>query len=227
MRARHDAGYDRARIPEKPNPMPPPTPLSSCVPCNAPTQTPSLSDRSPPAGIASSLSQWFADEVQSHEPVLRSYLHSTFPKVRDVDDVVQESYLRVWRAHASDPLRSAKAFLFTVARRLALDWLRHEKRSPINAVGNPAELSVLDERPGVAELVSSREKVEILSDALLTLPPRCRTVVMLYKFKGKSRVEVARQLGIAEKTVDEQAARGVRRLVAYFRARGIDRLFDA
>jgi len=227
LRARHDAGYDRARIPEKPNPMPPPTPLSSCVPCNAPTQTPSLSDRSPPAGIASSLSQWFADEVQSHEPVLRSYLHSTFPKVRDVDDVVQESYLRVWRAHASDPLRSAKAFLFTVARRLALDWLRHEKRSPINAVGNPAELSVLDERPGVAELVSSREKVEILSDALLTLPPRCRAVVMLYKFKGKSRVEVARQLGIAEKTVDEQAARGVRRLVAYFRARGIDRLFEA
>ena len=207
--------------------MPPPTPLSISVPCDTPTQTPSLSHRGPPSVIASSLSQWFADEVQSHEPVLRSYLHGAFPKVRYVDDVVQESYLRVWRAHASDPLRSAKAFLFTVARRLALDWLRHEKRSPITVVGNPAELSVLDERAGIAELVCAREKVEILSDALLTLPPRCRIVVMLYKFKGISRPEVALQLGIAEKTVDEQAARGVRRLVAYFHARGIDRLFEA
>lgn len=172
------------------------------------------------------LSKWFADEVQPHESILRSYLRGAYPAVRDVDDVVQESYVRAWRAHASDPLRSAKAFLFTVARRLALDWLRHEKRSPIVAVGDPADLGVLDERPGVAERVSDGEKIELLSDALLTLPPRCRSVVMLYRLKGVSRVEVAHQLGIAEKTVDEQAARGVSRLKAYFEARGVDRAFE-
>ena len=48
---------------------------------------------------------------------------------------------------------------------------------------------------------------------------------MLYRLKGFSRTEVARQLGIAEKTVDEQAARGARRLEEYFRSRGLERVY--
>lgn len=62
--------------------------------------------------------KWFTEEVQPHEPVLRSYLRGAFPAVRDLDDVVQESYLRLWRARTEEPIRSAKAFLFTAARRI-------------------------------------------------------------------------------------------------------------
>lgn len=199
--------------------MPPPNPPS----------VPIGTDPLPPDGVSAAtaepLARWFTEEVQCNEASLKAYLRSAFPTVRDVDDVVQESYLRVCRAQRSSPLRSAKAFLFTVARRLALDWMRHERRSPLLAVGNPATLGVLDDGPGVAEIVSAHEKVELLADGLLTLPPRCRAVLMLYRLKGLSRSEVAHELGIAEKTVDEQAARGVRRLEDYFRSRGLDRIF--
>jgi len=177
--------------------------------------------------VVTDASKWFADEILAHSAQLKGYLRRTFPAVRDVDDVVQESYLRVWRARAADSLYAPKAFLFTVARRLALDWLRDDQRSPIREMVDPAELGVLDEGPGVEELVSGREKVEILSEALLTLPPRCRTVVMLYKLNGQSRYETARHLGISEKTVDEQTARGVRRLEAYFKSRGVEQLFES
>ena len=170
--------------------------------------------------------RWFTAEVQPHEAGLRAYLRSSFPAIRDVDDVVQESYLRTWKTCTSQPIRSARAFLFTVARRIAIDWARHERRFPFFDVGNSAALDVVDDGPGVAELASADEKIELLSEALTTLPPRCRAVVMLYKLKGLSRSAVAGQLGIAEKTVDEQVSRGVKRLESFFRARGVKNLFQ-
>src|SRR5438876_12279709 len=60
-------------------------------------------------------SRWFAAEVHAHERSLRAYLRGAFPSVRDVDDVVQESYVRVWKARLAHPIQSARSFLFQVA----------------------------------------------------------------------------------------------------------------
>lgn len=172
-------------------------------------------------------SQWFATEVQPHEPILRSWLRGAFPAVRDVDDVVQESYLRLWRTRTSGQIRSARSFLFTVARRVVLDALRRERRSPLATVSDPAVLDVADESPGVVEHAAIAEKLDVVADALMTLPPRCRDVVMLAKLKGLSRHEVAARLGLSVKTVDEQLARGIRRLERTLRERGVDTLFPS
>jgi DNA-directed RNA polymerase specialized sigma24 family protein len=63
--------------------------------------------------------RWFAEEVLPHDRALRGYLRGSFPAVRDVEDVVQESYLRIWRTRAAQPIRSARGFLF----RIAAIWL--------------------------------------------------------------------------------------------------------
>jgi RNA polymerase sigma-70 factor (ECF subfamily) len=166
--------------------------------------------------------RWFAAEVQPHEPALRGYLRGSFPAVRDVDDVVQESYLRVWRARAAQPIQSAKAFLFTVARRLALDHVRREAISPLRGVGDLAALPVLEERPDVIDAISDQEKIRLLAEAVGSLPARCREVVFLHKIQGLSQRDVAAQLGIAEKTVENQIARGVKGCEEFFRRRGIE-----
>jgi RNA polymerase sigma factor (sigma-70 family) len=170
-------------------------------------------------------SRWFANEVQAHEASLRSYLHGSFPRVRDVDDVVQESYLRIWRTRAAEPIRSARAFLFRVARNIALDLVRRNKNSPITAVGDLAELPVIEDKRGVAETISIDEKVALLADAIAALPPRCRQVVMLCKLKGLTHREAAAELGISERTVDEQILRGLKRLDEELRKRGVSSCF--
>jgi RNA polymerase sigma factor (sigma-70 family) len=166
--------------------------------------------------------QWFTEEVQPHEAALRGWLRRAFPSVRDPDDVVQESLLRLWKARAAHPIQSAKAFLFRVARHVALDSVVAQKRSPIQAVDNLAALPVIEEKADVIEAISANEKVRIVAAALVALPPRCREVVMLRKLKGLSRAEVAERLGISEKTVDEQLARGVAKLEIVLRAQGAD-----
>lgn len=160
-------------------------------------------------------------EVRPHEPMLRSYLHGAYPDVGDVDDVVQESFLRIWKANAATPIRSARAFLFEVARHLALDLLRRKRNSPIVAVIDLPALRVLDARPGADELACSREEVELLAQAIHALPPRCREIVVLRKLKCIPQKEIAAQLGISEKTVQVQVVRGVKRIGEILRARGV------
>jgi DNA-directed RNA polymerase specialized sigma24 family protein len=65
--------------------------------------------------------------VHPHEVSLRGWLRGHYPTLRDVDDVVQESFLRVWKARLARPISSSKTFLFQVARRLIVDRARRER----------------------------------------------------------------------------------------------------
>lgn len=169
---------------------------------------------------------WFSAEVQPHEASLRAYLRDAFPAVRDVDDVVQESYLRVWRARATQPIRSARAFLFRIARNLALDRVRHDRASPFTAVRDSEALAVLDHDSDPARVIDDHTKLLVLADAIESLPPRCRDVVTLRKLQHLSQRETAARLGLAEKTVEAHLARGLARCEDYLRRRGVCGWYD-
>lgn len=167
--------------------------------------------------------RWFNQEVHPHDGQLKAYLRGEFPRVREnVEDVVQESYLRIWKAKTTHEITSAKAFLFRIARNLALNLIRSENRSPIGQEGDIATYGVLDESPNAAEVLSAQETADLLADALLTLPARTRTIFLLHKIDGLTQVEVAEKLGLTRKIVEHQVERGLRLCNEYLRARGYD-----
>jgi len=170
--------------------------------------------------------RWFLETVHPHERSLRSYLRGSFPSVRDVDDVVQESYLRVLRSRLSEPVSHAKAFLFTVARHLAIDQARRDRASPVDVRQDLAEMAIIDERPGIADVLSVQEKVQLLGEAIAALPARCRTIVILRKLKGMPQREVAAQLGISEKAVEAQVSRGIERCARFLQRRSVFSYYD-
>jgi RNA polymerase sigma-70 factor (ECF subfamily) len=171
-------------------------------------------------------SRWFAEEVHVHDRQLKAFLRGSFPSVRDVDDVVQESYLKVWKARAAQPIQSARAFLYRVARRVALDILRKERRSPIDAMSNFAEIDVLEDKASPAETLSLQEKVNALTDIVAGLPARRREIILLCKFERLSAQEAGRQLGLSKRTVENHLARGIRQCEARLRAIGIRDLYS-
>ena len=179
-----------------------------------PTQT--SSGQSAPADDA----RWFADEVHLHDRALKSYLRTAFPAIRDVEDLAQESYLCVWKQRAIGPIRSARAFLFTIARHLALNVLRHERRSPLDHVEDLEFLNAQVRTPAVHEMLSQEERIQLLVEAVESLPPRCREVVVHRKLRALSQRETARLLGISEKGVENQLARGLERCRLFIDRRG-------
>jgi RNA polymerase sigma factor (sigma-70 family) len=82
---------------------------------------------------------------------------------------------------------------------------------------------ILDEGANVIQIVTARQELEILADALRDLPDRCRQVLTLTKIYGLSEREVAERLGISENTVRTHVVRGMERCTDYLRARGISR----
>ncbi len=178
----------------------------------------------PPRVVSSPPSEqarWFAEEVQPHESSLRAYLRSVFPSLPDVDDLVQESYARLLKAKEAGRISYAKAFLFTTARNAALDIFRRRKVVSIETVGDWGELSVLEDKPDAGETVSKQQELELLAQAVQTLPERCRQVLMLRLIQGLSHKEIAAELRISEHTVKAQLAKGMRRCATYFEERGL------
>lgn len=165
--------------------------------------------------------RWFAEEVQPHESDLRAYLRHHFPTIADTDDLVQETYIRVFRAHILGKINEARPYLFVTARNAALDLCRRNHRTPIHPVVEPERLSVAMDEPDSAESLSHEQKLSLLLEAIETLPKRCRVVLKLRKLRGWSHREIAVKLGISEHTVNAQIAKGVVRCRAYFLARGI------
>lgn len=165
--------------------------------------------------------RWFSEEVQAHEGSLRAYVRTSFPAVRDVDDVVQESFLRIWRARAGQPVRFARAFLFRIARNIAVDLVRRNRIAPFEAVRDLEALPVSTSGPDAATAADDQQKLAMLANALDALPARCREVVILRKLESVPQKEVARRLGIAEKTVEAQLARGIARCEDYLRKHGV------
>ncbi len=187
-----------------------------------PTSAPHL----PPAGAASAdHAKWFTAEVHVHDGQLKAYLRGSFPAVRDVDDVVQESYLRFWKARAAKPIQSAKAFLFQVARNLALDVIRKHRRSPLDEGRESVASRVLDSSPDAAEKLIASDTLDHLADAIAALPERCREAVVLHKLHGIPQRELAGRLGVSERTIEKHCRVGLRRCEAHLAARGIHGFF--
>lgn len=163
--------------------------------------------------------RWFSEEVHLHEAQLRAYLRGAFPTVQDVDDVVQESYLRIWRARSIRPIQSAKAFLFAVARRLALDLVRRARRAPFVPVKDLEALFVLTDAPSAAEAAGHAEDIQLLVAAIESLPARCREIFVFCQIEGLPQRVVAERLGLSENTVAVQSARGLQRCEEFVRRR--------
>ena len=181
---------------------------------------------SPQTAAGANQARWFEDEVYPHDSQLKAYLRGRFPAERDIDDVVQESFVRLLKVRATTPIRSVKAFLFRVARNVAVDRHRRSLNSIEVAVAEGATDNVIDEAADIAAAIGANEKERVLAEALATLPERAYEAVILCKFEGLSHAEAAERLGVSKRTVDEHVRRGLKRLGSELRERGLEGLFE-
>lgn len=114
-------------------------------------------------------------------------------------DLSQETYIRLLRQESVPHADNLTGYLFQTAERLAIDFLRHHRRTSLNAVPLDEELQCPNILP--ESLTILRQQCEILLDAIASLPKQCRQVFLLRKIDELSYAEIAAQLAISEKTV--------------------------
>ncbi len=152
--------------------------------------------------------------------MLRGWLASRFPQLTELDDIIQEAYARVLAARTrGGGFTSPKAFFFATARNLAFDYFRRRHVACVEPLGEFDESSVLDEDENVAETVARNQEIELMTQAIQSLPDRCRQVMTLRNVYGLAQKEIAAQLGISVRTVEAQVTIGIKRCTKFVRRR--------
>lgn len=133
------------------------------------------------------------------------------------EDILQETFLRVFRQRASyEPRGAFRTWIFAIARNLALDQLRRrrslrESTSPFGdesrVGGDPEKLP--DPAPDALGVLAGRDAAATLRAALLELPEEDRAVILLSRLEGLRYREIAEILGSTEGAVKVRAHRAL------------------
>ncbi len=161
--------------------------------------------------------------MQQHEPALRAYLRGRFPDLRDIDDVVQETYIRVLRLKEHGSVRSPKAFLIATARNLAVDVFRKGNATPVDSLAILDDFPVVEDRNETVGAFSHEQELQLLDEAVQNLPEKCRQIIILKKIEGLSYEEIELRLGISRNTISAQLTIGVMKCRDYLLAQGVMR----
>lgn len=154
---------------------------------------------------------------QHAAPLLGYALRLTSGDRGRAEDIVQETLLRAWRhPQALDPERGpVRSWLFTVARNVAVDAHRARRARPVE-VGDDA-LAVV---PAVDEVEQALDRW-LVADALATLSPDHRAVVVETYYRGRSVAEAAAVLGVPQGTVKSRTFYALRALRLALQERGV------
>lgn len=133
---------------------------------------------------------------------------------KDIEDIVQETYVRVCQIDSSSSIKHPRSFLFKTARNLALDHVKRAESRLTTGVTREEEFD--DAMAGKwaddpCDTASSNAEFAFFCEAVRQLPVQCRKVFVLKKVYGYSQKEIAKTLGIAESTVEKHIANGVKR----------------
>jgi RNA polymerase sigma factor (sigma-70 family) len=149
----------------------------------------------------------------------------------DVEDIMQETYLRIYQTVQREPIRHPRSLMLRAARNLALNHVA--RADALNYVQESEDLepdsdeSATLDPAGLAESAEIRAQAEeeflVFCRAIRELPVQCRRAFILKKVYGLSQREVAERLGIAEATVEKHIAKGIAACSSYMAAQGYAR----
>ena len=166
--------------------------------------------RNPAGAPASEVEAWFVLEVLPLEASLMRFLQSSCSNPADVADMRQDVYTNVIAAARQSIPKRTKSFLFTTARNLLIDRVRHERIVSIDTVADLDELGLVAEEPSQERAVVARDELRRVRAAIDRLPPKCRETILLRRVEGLAGREIALRMGISEFAVSHYVDNGMR-----------------
>ena len=163
--------------------------------------------------------------TERHKALLRTVVSRVITDDADVDEVVQDAWIEVWKnaSHYSSEKGQALGWIVTVARRRAIDRIRR-KQSYTRAKGRYEEelrsgTEEIDTHTAEADVCSS-ELRQIFAQVMDELPEAQREALSLNIYKGLSQREIAAKTGIPLGTIKTRLELAIRKVRSAILAQG-------
>jgi RNA polymerase sigma-70 factor (ECF subfamily) len=157
-----------------------------------------------------------AGDITAFEMIFKTYYQSlcnyaySFVQDRDeAEEIVQGTFLSVWEKKDSLSIHTGvKPYLYAMVRNASLNVLKHAKIKKQHA---ELELTVAERSTeSVTRSVMASELEERIFKALNKLPEQCRLAFKLSRFEELKYAEIAEQLNISVKTVENQMGKALK-----------------
>lgn len=147
-------------------------------------------------------------------PSLQRYYAKRVKESAEIDDLVQEVFLRLVKRAQRGDLTIASSYVFVTASSVLNDWLR---RGQVRQVSEHTEFR--EEFHGVEEFSAERvhtgiTRLEAATELLLELPERTRSVFVMRRLAGMKYREIAGKLGVSVSAVEKHMKKAVMQLAA-------------
>jgi RNA polymerase sigma factor (sigma-70 family) len=140
---------------------------------------------------------------------LRVFLSKRLPPGADVDDYVQEVFLRLARRADLEEIGNLDGYIFQMAVNLVRDDRRRAAASSRDAHVEFNDMLHGREDFSPERVLLGRDDVDAVVRALQALPDRTRHVFVLKRFEGLRYGEIARRLGVSVSAVEKHMARAI------------------
>src|SRR5207237_4310023 len=157
-----------------------------------------------------------AGDIAAFETLYRTYWQQLFAfafryvqSKEDAEELVQEVFCRIWRGRAQwMPAGAVRNYLYLAVRNAARDRL--ERAAVARRLGRAGRVGQLVTGTEIQSDLEAADLVAAVQRALDDLPPKRSAVCKLRLIDELSYAQIAERLGISEKTVETQLARGLK-----------------
>lgn len=128
----------------------------------------------------------------------------------DAEELAQDIFVRLWMNHTSiDPNKVFSTYLYTTTRNTALNYLKHKL----------VEENYKNSFNSLDEILFAKEISLLVEMAVCKMPVQRKKIYQMSREKGISNNEIAEELGISKKTVENQlslALQEIKRVISAF-----------
>lgn len=155
--------------------------------------------------------------TELYDRYFRLLFNYTFSKVNDrfaAQEIVQELFISIWKQRHTHAIQVSRAYLFASAKNLIISHYRKEYTRQYYY--NQWETQHNNSAEPTDQPLLTSDLQQHYEQGLQLLPPKCKEVFVSSR-KGHSNREIAQQLTISEKTVEQHITKALRLLKNYLR----------
>ena len=146
-----------------------------------------------------------------NSPILHHFLRRFLHRPQDIEDVVQETYLKAYAAEKVTEIGHPKAYLFSIAKNIALGELLKKSSKITGYIEECKHELAVPISPSLESELEAQQSLGVYCEAIASLPEKCRRVMLLRKVHGLKQREIAESLDISVRMVEKHLKLGTLR----------------
>lgn len=164
-----------------------------------------------PAMIAAHQGPDFGAWMEAYGPILRRYFRRRV-RAEDVDDLVQDVFVRIQAAQSDAPVENVESYLFATAHNVLAN--RYRDQAARAALLHDEWIEDIDATDPLSpeRIAIAQEEYQRVIAAICNLPPRTREAFQLHRFDNLTYLAIAKRMGITRDSVKDLMHRALVRL---------------